>query len=44
MLLRDSRLATTTDVHMQEILESVKATVEAISKEPRLKSETEEDS
>jgi integrase len=41
-LLRHSRLATTTDVYMQEIPESVKATVEAISKELRLKSETEE--
>jgi len=40
-LLRHSRLATTTDVYMQEIPESVKATVEAISKELRLKSETE---
>jgi hypothetical protein len=37
-----SRLATTTDVYMQEIPESVKATVEAISKELRLKSEVEE--
>ena len=43
-LLRHSRLATTTDVYMQEIPESVKATVEAISKELRLKSETEEGS
>ncbi|HZQ91721.1 MAG TPA: tyrosine-type recombinase/integrase [Terriglobales bacterium] len=41
-LLRHSRLATTTDVYMQEIPESVKATVEAISRELRLKSETEE--
>jgi len=41
-LLRHSRLATTTDVYMQEIPESVKATVEAISKELRLKSESEE--
>jgi len=40
-LLRHSRLATTTDVYMQEIPESVKATVESISKELRLKSETE---
>ena len=38
-LLRHSRLATTTDVYMHEIPESVKATVEAISKELRLKSE-----
>jgi integrase len=43
-LLRHSRLATTTDVYMQEIPESVKAMVEAISKELRLKSETEEGS
>jgi integrase len=43
-LLRHSRLATTTDVYMQEIPESVKATVEAISKELRLKSESEEGS
>lgn len=43
-LLRHSRLATTTDVYMQEIPESVQATVEAISKELRLKSEMEEDS
>jgi integrase len=43
-LLRHSRLATTTDVYMQEIPESVKATVEAISKELRLKSETKEGS
>jgi integrase len=43
-LLRHSRLATTTDVYMQEIPESVKATVEAISKELRLKSEMEEGS
>jgi hypothetical protein len=32
-------LATTTDVYMQEIPESVKATVEAIHKELRLKPE-----
>ena len=38
-LLRHSRLATTADVYMQDIPESVKATVEAISKELRLKSE-----
>ncbi len=43
-LLRHSRLARTTDVYMQEIPESVKATVEAISRELRLKSETEEGS
>ena len=34
-LLRHSRLATTTDVYMQEIPESVKATIEAINKELR---------
>lgn len=32
-LLRHSRAATTTDVYMQEIPESVRATVEAVSKE-----------
>jgi hypothetical protein len=37
-----SPLATTTDVYRQEIPESVKATVEAISKGLRLKSESEE--
>jgi integrase len=36
-VLRHSRLATTTDVYMQEIPESVKATVAAISQELRLK-------
>jgi len=36
-VLRHSRLATTTDVYMQEIPESVKATVEAINRELRLK-------
>ena len=36
-VLRHSRLATTTDVYMQEIPESVKATVEAINKELRLR-------
>ncbi len=36
-MLRHSRLATTTDVYMQEIPESVKATVGAISKELRQK-------
>ncbi|HLJ88671.1 MAG TPA: tyrosine-type recombinase/integrase [Candidatus Angelobacter sp.] len=36
-LLRHSRLATTTDVYMQEIPESVKATVAAINQELRLK-------
>jgi hypothetical protein len=41
-LLRHSWLATTTDVYMQEIPESVKVTAEAISKELRLKSETAE--
>jgi hypothetical protein len=35
-VLRHSRLATTTDVYMQEIPESVKATVAAINKELRL--------
>jgi hypothetical protein len=41
-LLRHSRLATTTDVYMQEIPESVKATVEAINRELRLKPQTAE--
>jgi len=41
-VLRHSRLATTTDVYMQEIPEGVKATVEAINKELRLKPETAE--
>lgn len=36
-LLRHSRAATTTDVYMQEIPESVRATVEAVSKELRKK-------
>ena len=36
-VLRHSRLSTTTDVYMQEIPESVKATVGAINKELRLK-------
>jgi len=36
-LLRHSRLATTTDVYMQEIPESVKVTVEAINQELRLR-------
>jgi integrase len=36
-VLRHSRLATTTDVYMQEIPESVKATVGAINRELRLK-------
>jgi integrase len=36
-VLRHSRLATTTDVYMQEIPESVKATVAAINRELRLK-------
>jgi integrase len=36
-LLRHSRTATTTDVYMQEIPESVRATVEAVSKELRKK-------
>jgi integrase len=38
-VLRHSRLATTTDVYMQEIPESVKAAVEAINKELRLRPE-----
>jgi integrase len=41
-VLRHSRLSTTTDVYMQEIPESVKATVGAINKELRLKPETAE--
>jgi integrase len=41
-LLRHSRLATTTDVYMQEIPESVKATVAAINQELRLKPITAE--
>jgi len=36
-ILRHSRLATTTDVYMQQIPESVKATVAAINQELRLK-------
>jgi len=36
-VLRHSRLATTTDVYMQEIPESVKAVVGAINQELRLK-------
>ena len=36
-LLRHSRAATTTDVYMQEIPESVRATVEAVNKELRKK-------
>lgn len=36
-VLRHSRMATTTDVYMQEIPESVKSMVEAINKELRLK-------
>jgi integrase len=38
-LLRHSRAATTTDVYMQEIPESVQATVNAISAELRVKPE-----
>jgi len=38
-LLRHSRAATTTDVYMQEIPESVRATVNAIHQELRVKSE-----
>ncbi len=41
-VLRHSRLATTTDVYMQEIPESVKAMVGAIDKELRLKPEMAE--
>ena len=41
-LLRHSRLSNTTEVYMQEIPESVKATVAAINKELRLKSKTAE--
>src|SRR2546425_45500 len=41
-VLRHSRLSTTTDVYMQEIPESVKATVGAINKELRLKPQTAE--
>jgi integrase len=37
-LLRHSRAATTTDVYMQEIPESVRATVDAIGRELRSKS------
>jgi hypothetical protein len=38
-LLRHSRAATTTDVYMQEIPESVQATVNAINAELRVKPE-----
>jgi hypothetical protein len=38
-LLRHSRAATTTDVYMQEIPESVEATVNAINAELRVKPE-----
>jgi hypothetical protein len=38
-LLRHSRAATTTDVYMQEIPESVRATVNAIHQELRVKAE-----
>lgn len=41
-VLRHSRLSTTTDVYMQEIPESVKATVAAINKELRLKPQAAE--
>jgi integrase len=41
-VLRHSRLSTTTDVYMQEIPESVKATVGAINKELRLKPQAAE--
>ena len=43
-LLRHSRLATTTDVYMQEIPESVKATIEAINRELRRPSQVAEGS
>jgi integrase len=39
-LLRHSRAATTTDVYMQEIPESVRGTINAIHAELRLKPET----
>jgi hypothetical protein len=41
-VLRHSRLSATTDVYMQEIPESVKATVGAINKELRLKPQAAE--
>jgi hypothetical protein len=41
-LLRNSRLATTTDVYMREIPESVKATMEAINRELRKPSQMAE--
>jgi integrase len=41
-VLRHSRLSTTADVYMQEIPESVKATVGAINQELRLKAKTVE--
>ena len=41
-LLRHSRLNTPTDVYMQEIPESVKATIEAINREPRKPSQMTE--
>ena len=41
-VLRHSRLSTTTDVYMQEIPDSVKATVGAINKELRLKPQAAE--
>ena len=43
-LLRHSRLATTTDVYMQEIPESVKATIETINRELRRPSQVAEGS
>ena len=43
-LLRHSRAATTTDVYMQEIPESVRATVEAVNKELRKKPKRAESS
>ena len=41
-VLRHSRLSTTTDVYMQEIPDSVKATVAAINQELRRKPQTAE--
>ena len=42
VVLRHSRIATTTDVYMQEIPESVQKTVDAISAELRLRPNLEE--
>jgi integrase len=41
-LLRHSKLATTTDVYMQKIAESVKTTVDAINQELRRKNQAPE--